>query len=435
MQQTFSLLCAAVLSLCLVACNGDSADDGAAETIKIGHFASTTGKQATFGIQVDNGVRLAVEEINANGGVLGKQIELITEDTQSKTDQSITAVEKLIGRDHVVAIIGEVASSNSLAAAPIAQREQIPMVSPASTNEKVTIDEKTGEALPWIFRICFIDPFQGAGLASFTYNDLDAKNVAVLIDKANAYSVGLAEGFQKTFTDMGGTIAVEQTYEGGQTDFRAQLTAIKGTNPDAIFLPGYYTEVSLIAQQARDLGITVPLVGGDGWDSPELTKGAAKEALEGTFFSNHYSEEDTSARVQEFIKKYQAKYNEAPGAMSALGYDAMMILAHVIEQAGDAKPESIRTGLENLTDFEGVTGAITINEQHNATKPMVMLKIHDGKFTYYSTIQPDFAESASGSAPAEAAEGSMDTSATEPEANGGDQMEAPAPGDAPADTN
>ncbi len=412
MHKTFTFLsliaACAVLGVGLASCSGDNADD--ANVIKIGHYASITGKQATFGTQVDNGVRLAVEEINNNGGVLGKKIKLITEDTQSKTDQAMNAVEKLIGRDNVVALIGEVASSNSLAAAPIAERAKVPMVSPASTNKDVTLDPTTGKALPYIFRICFIDPFQGAGLASFVHTELKANNVAMLIDKANPYSVGLADGFRQKFSELGGQITEEQTYEGGQQDFKAQLTAINATGPDAIFIPGYYTEVSLIAQQARDLGITAPLVGGDGWDSPELTKGAAKQALEGAYFSNHFSEQDTAAVVQEFIAKYNKRFHEDPGAMSALGYDAMKIIAHVIQQADTVSSKAIRDGLENLKDYPGVTGSITINDKHNASKPMVILQIHDGKFIYHSTIMPD--GTIRGGSSEEAATAAADTSAS-----------------------
>ena len=379
----------------LVACNGgnNGGDDAGASggddggTIKIGHYASMTGKEATFGTQVDAGIRLALDEINASGGVLGRKLQVITEDTQSQTQPAINAVEKLIGRDEVVALLGEVASGRTMAAAPVAEREKVPMLTPASTNEKVTI-AKDGGVLKYIFRICFIDPFQGEVMAKFASQNLEAKRVALLVDKANAYSVGLAKNFTDKFTADGGQIVIEQAYEGGQNDFKAQLTAIKATNPDAIFVPGYYTEVSLIATQARELGITVPLLGGDGWDSPVLTQGAAGKALEGCFFSNHFSEQDTSAIVQTFVKTFRAKYNEEAGAMAALGYDALKILAKVIQDAGKADRESIAAGLANLKNYQGVTGTISIDAQHNATKPAVVLEIKGGRPTYVSTIQP-----------------------------------------------
>ncbi|MBL7989371.1 MAG: ABC transporter substrate-binding protein [Chlorobi bacterium] len=381
---------AAIAVFTLAGCSKTDSGDkpaGEAATIKIGQIASMTGKEATFGQQVDDGIKLAIEEINKAGGLLGKKVELITEDTQSQTPPTKTAMEKLVSKDQVVAVIGEVASSRSMAAAPIAERGKVTLLSPASTNSNVTLD-KDGKTLNYVYRICFIDPFQGTVMAKFASENLKAKNIAVLKDNANDYSVGLAKNFTETFTKNGGTIVEEQAYEGGQTDFKAQLTAIKAKNPEAIFVPGYYTEVSLIAQQARELGIKAPLLGGDGWDSPVLTQGAAKQALEGSFFSNHYSEQDTSAVVLEFIKRYTAKYNEVPGAMSALGYDAMNIIAKVIKDAGKADAETIAKGLATLKDYPGVTGKITIDAQHNANKPAVVLQIKDGKYSYYSTIAP-----------------------------------------------
>ncbi len=389
MLNRLSILFGLLFAISLVGCGGSDEPAGESDVIKIGHFASLTGKEATFGNQVDNGIRLAVDEINANGGVLGKQIELITEDNRSQVHETTLAVEKLIDKDHVIVLLGEVASSRSIAAAPIAQREKIPMVSPSSTNPQVTVDKRTGEVRDYVFRVCFIDPFQGEVMAKFAYENLGARRVAILKDNANDYSVGLAKNFIPKFTAMGGEIVEEQAYEGGQVDFKAQLTAIEAADADAIFLPGYYTEVSLVAIQAKEVGLDIPLLGGDGWDSPELTKGAAGEALEGMYFSNHYSVEDTSPRVKKFTDEYMAKYNELPGAMSALGYDAMKIVAKVIENVGKADPQLIRDGLEKLSGFNGVTGDISINEQHNADKPAVIIQIKDGKFTYHTTIGND----------------------------------------------
>ncbi|MEO5930537.1 MAG: ABC transporter substrate-binding protein [Candidatus Kapaibacterium sp.] len=390
MRNRFALILASAVTLCIVGCKKDGGSDAKpadAATIKIGQFASLTGKEATFGGQVDNGVKLAVDEINKAGGLLGKQITLVTEDTQSDSKGAQNSVEKLISKDHVIAVIGEVASSRSIAAAPICEREKVPMLSPASTNEKVTVEN--GKVKDYIFRICFIDPFQGAVMAKFAAQNLNVKQVAILKDNASDYSVGLAKNFTEKFQGLGGTIAIEQAFTGGQSDFKAELTAIKAKNPQAIFVPGYYTEVSLIAAQARELGITVPLLGGDGWDSPELTKGAGGPALEGCYFSNHYSNDDTSQAVQGFIKRYEAAYkNEAPGAMSALGYDAMNIIAAVIKTSGKADPESIKTGLATLKGYSGVTGNITIDPNHNATKSAVILQIKGGKFTYSATVAP-----------------------------------------------
>jgi len=353
-------------------------------TIKIGHFASLTGSEATFGQQVDKGIRLAVEEINAAGGIAGKKIELITEDTQSQTQPSINAAEKLLGKDNVVCLLGEVASSRSLAAADVAQRSRVPMLTPASTNEKVT---QKGE---FIFRICFIDPFQGAVIARFVSENLKARSVAILRDQGSDYSVGLSDGFKQKFTQLGGTIVEEQSYVGTDKDFRAQLTALKSKSPEAIVIPGYYTSVGLIAAQARELGITVPLIGGDGWDSPELATGAAKQALEGCYFTNHYAVDDTASVVQEFNRKYQAQWSEVPGAMSALGYDAMRIVAKIISDAGGkADAETIKAGLASLKNYPGVTGTITINPQRNASKSVVIVQIRDGRFVYHTKFAPE----------------------------------------------
>ncbi len=393
MNHRFFALFATVVTLCFGACNGGGNGDTEAggstdaDVIRIGQFASLTGTEATFGQQMDNGVKLAVQEINAAGGVLGKKIELITEDTESKPQPTKNAVEKLLSKDKVVALIGEVASGRTLIAAPIATRQQIPLLTPASTNEKVTMDE-SGKVRDWVFRICFIDPFQAQVMARFAGENLGLKKVAILKANANPYSVGLAQNFAIGFKALGGTIIEEQGYEEKQVDFKAQLTAIKAKNPQAIYVPGYYNEISLIASQARELGLNVPLLGGDGWDSPELTKGAAGKALEGCFFSNHYSETDSSSTVQGFVKNYTEAYKTAPGAMAALGYDAMNIIASTIKSAGKADPQAIRDGLAKLAGYTGVTGTITIDPMHNPTKSAVVLQIKGGKFIYHATINP-----------------------------------------------
>jgi len=302
-------------SLFLTGCNKPASTAGAGGgTIKVGEFASLTGSEATFGQSSHNGTQLAVDELNAAGGVLGKKIELHTEDNQSQAGQSATVVRKLISSDGVVAILGEVASSRSLEAAPICQQNKIPMISPSSTNPKVT---ETGD---YIFRVCFIDPFQGTVMANFARKTLKLQNVAVLTDVKSDYSLGLAKFFKEGFTAAGGKIIAEQNYSGGDKDFNAQLTSIKAANPDGIFVPGYYTEVGLIALQAKQLGITVPIFGGDGWESSALVPiGGA--ALEGDYFSTHFSPQDTSPAVQNFVKKYEAKFKDAPDAMAALGDD------------------------------------------------------------------------------------------------------------------
>jgi branched-chain amino acid transport system substrate-binding protein len=350
--------------------------------IKIGQYASLTGSEATFGISSDNGLKLAVEEINKNGGVLGKKIEMITEDNQGKTSETQTVVQKLINRDKVVAIIGEVASSRSKAGAPICQQNHIPMITPASTNPEVTA---IGD---YIFRVCFIDPFQATVMSKFILNSMKIKKVALLVDQKNAYSTGLAENFRRIFTSMGGEIIEEQKYSNGDKDFKAQLTSIKSKNPEGLFIPGYYTDVGLIAIQAREIGITAPLFGSDGWESEKLTEGKAKDALEGCYFSTHVSAEDPNPDVQSFIKRYREKFKMEPDAMSFLAYDAGMLLFDAMKRAGSTEGEKVKNELAKTKDFKGVTGLITINEKRDAVKPAVVLEIKGGKFKYKETIAP-----------------------------------------------
>jgi len=359
-----------------------SCNKGGGDKLLIGEFGSLTGTEATFGISSSNGLKLAMEEVNKSGGLLNKQIEIITYDDQGKPSEAATVVQKLITKDRVVAIIGEVASSRSMAGAGICQQNKIPMVSPASTNPEVTL---IGD---YIFRVCFIDPFQATVLSKFAVNTLKVKRVAVLKDVKNAYSTGLADFFIKEFKAMGGEVIEVQSYQNGDKDFKAQLTAIKAKNPEAIFIPGYYTEVGLIAIQAREIGITQPLFGGDGWESEKLTEGKAKDALEGCFFSTHVSAENPDPGIQNFIKKYQEKYNMMPDAMSFLAYDAGMILFDAIKRAGSTDANKIREELAKTKEFQGVTGKITINEQRNAIKPAVILEIKNGHFKFKETVAP-----------------------------------------------
>jgi branched-chain amino acid transport system substrate-binding protein len=371
-----SILFAAII-IGLAGCNKSSQNE-----ILIGEYESLTGAEATFGQSSTNGLKLAVEEVNSTGGLLGKQIKLITYDDQGKPSEAATVVQKLINKDRVAAIIGEVASSRSKAGAQICQSSKMPMITPASTNPEVTA---IGD---YIFRVCFIDPFQATVMSKFALNSLKIKRVAVLQDVKNAYSTGLADFFIKQFKEMGGEIIEVQSYSAGDKDFKAQLTAIKSKNPEGIFIPGYYTDVGLIAIQAREIGITQPLFGSDGWESEKLTEGKAKDALEGCFFSTHVSSEDPSPQIQNFIKKYKEKYNMMPDAMSFLAYDAGMIMFDAIKRAGSIEADKIRDALSKTTNFTGVTGTISINEQRNAIKPAVILEIKDGKFKYKETVQP-----------------------------------------------
>ena len=353
-----------------------------ASEIKIGLVGSLTGGQASFGQSTQKGAEFAVNEINSSGGINGKKMLLFSLDDQGKPEEAATVVTRLISQDKVSAIFGEVASSISLAMAPIAQKNKIPMITPSSTNPKVS---EIGE---YIFRVCFIDPFQGSVMAKFAVEDLKVKKVAVLIDVKNDYSVGLAQFFKEKFKTMGGEIVVEQSYSAGDMDFKSQLTSIKAKNPEAIYVPGYYTEVGLIARQAKGLGLNVPLMGGDGWDSPKLQEIGGK-AIEGSYFSSHYSSEDKSPVVQEFIEKFKKAYGIIPDALTALGYDAVKVYADAIKRAGNEQDtQKIRNEIANTKNFQGVTGLITIDEKRNPVKSAVVLKVTDAGFKYQTTVNP-----------------------------------------------
>ena len=352
----------------------------AQDEIKVGEFASLTGGSASFGQSSHKGTALAFDELNAAGGVLGRKFKLITEDDQSVAGQPATIVRKLIAQDKVIAVLGEVASSKSLEAAPICQQNKVPMISPASTNPKVT------EVGDYIFRICFIDPFQGTVMSKFALSK-GWKKVAILTDVKQDYSVGLAEFFVKHLTANGGAVVKEQKYSTGDKDFKAQLTSIKAAKPDAIFVPGYYAEVALVGKQARLLGIKVPLLGGDGWVGDSLLK-VAGNSLDGSYFSCHFSADDKSEAVQTFVKKFKAKYNETPDDMAALGYDSAVILARSIEKAGGTEPEKLKAAIAATKDHAGITGKITLDAQRNASKPAVILSIGGGGFKFEQTVEP-----------------------------------------------
>jgi branched-chain amino acid transport system substrate-binding protein len=378
LNRSESLLAAGVaLLLVLTGCGQPPRD-----TIRIGEFASLTGKEATFGQSSHEGTLLAIEEINAAGGVLGKPLELLTEDTQSKPGEPATVVNKLISRDGVVGILGEVASSRSLEAAPICQQNRIPMISPSSTNPKVT------EVGDYIFRVCFIDPFQGTVMANFATRSLKATKVAVFTDVKSDYSKGLAKYFKEQFLKNGGQIVAELDFNGGDKDFKAQLTAIKAANPDGVFVPGYYTDAALIAIQARQLGLNVPLFGGDGWESEKLTE-IGKEAVEGHYFSTHYHPEVGSDLSRRFVENYRKRWNgKNPDALAACGYDSALVLADAIKRAGGTEGPKVRAALAATKDFKAVTGTITLNAQRDASKAAVILQIKGGQFKYLETVEP-----------------------------------------------
>src|SRR5207237_2741847 len=336
---------------------------GGADTgvIKIGEVGSMTGTEATFGTSSDRGIQLAIKEVNGAGGIKGRQIQVIALDDEGKPEEAATAATRLIASEHVVALLGEVASTRSLFMAPKAQAAKVPMVSPSSTNEKVTA---VGD---YIFRACFIDPFQGYVMAKFATDNLHLKKAAILRDVRNDYSVGLAKVFSENFTRLGGTITANESFSSGDVDFKAQLTNMKNTHPDALYVPGYYTDVGLIARQAREVGITGPLLGGDGWDSEKLYEiGGA--ALDGSYFSNHYSVDDPSPRIQQFVAKFKKAYaGQVPDSLAAQAYDAAGMLMDAMKRAAELTGPSIRDALAQTKNYQGVTGDITMDEKRNAT--------------------------------------------------------------------
>jgi branched-chain amino acid transport system substrate-binding protein len=354
---------------------------GAQEPIKIGHYGSLTGSEATFGQSTSQGIRLAIKEFNDAGGLNGRKIELTEYDTKGDAREAGAVVTRLVSRDHATAVLGEVASGLSLAGAPVCQQAGVPMISPSSTNERVT---KVGDM---IFRVCFIDNFQGLVCAKFAHDVKKANRVAILQDQAAPYSVGLADEFEKHFKKMGGEITTRQSYNGGEQDFAARLTTIRATNPDIIFVPGYYTDVANIAIQARKLGITVPLLGGDGWDSAKLGEIAGK-SIDGSFYANHYSHEDPSPTIQEFIRKYQDEYGAVPDGLAALGYDAANLLFDSMKRAKSLGGKDLAAAIAATKDFKGVTGNITIDPERNAVKSAVIVEMKNGSPHYVTTIAP-----------------------------------------------
>lgn len=354
----------------------------AADTIKVGEFACLTGKDATFGQSQHKGILLALEELNAAGGVLGKKIELITEDNQSKSGESATVAKKLLSRDKVVAILGEVTSSRSLEVAPLAQKAHIPMIASGATNAAVT---QKGD---YVFRVCFIDDFQGTVMAKFATEDLKAKKVATLTSVSSAYSVGLAKVFRESFVASGGTVVAEQKFSEGDKDFRAQLTAIKAANVDAIFVPGYYTEAALVARQARGLGVTQPLFGGDGWESEKLLE-IGGDALNGSYYSTHFTPENKDANVAAFVAKFRQRWNnETPDAYAALGYDALQVLVDAVKRAGTTEAPKLRDAIAATKNFSGASGVTTLDKDRNASKPATIIAIKGGKLAFFKTVAP-----------------------------------------------
>lgn len=384
-----AILILSVFMLGMVAgCGGQKAgEQPAGETIKVGLNVELAGLAATYGTDARDGALLALEEINAAGGVLGKKLEPVVRDCKSTADEAMS-VSAALADEGVVAQIGPLTSGDVAGSTRVMLENKIPLIAPAATAVNVTVDEKTGKLKDYIFRACFIDPFQGTLMAEFAATDLQAKTAAIYKDSSTDYAKGLAEYFKKTFEAKGGTIVTEEGFVKDDREFRATLTKIRSKNPDFIYIPGYYQEVAPLIKQARELGITAPMGGADGWVSADMVKVAGKDNLNNTFLTSDFSAEDKDPKVAGFVKAFQSKHKKTPNSFNALGYDAMSLLAQAIKDAGEASPEKIKIALENIKDFQGVTGKMSIDKNHNPVKAGIILEYKDGVQVMRSKVQP-----------------------------------------------
>ncbi|MBT2667524.1 ABC transporter substrate-binding protein [Bacillus sp. ISL-4] len=385
------------LSLSLVAgalagCSGDSKTSSSSggssksdDTIKIGANLELSGGTASFGQSAADGLKLAINEINKEG-IDGKKLEIVKVDNKSDAAEATSGSIKLVSQDKVVAVVGSATSTNTLAQVQVAQDNKVPLLTPTATNPDIT--NKAGKLNDYVFRTCFIDPFQGTVAANFASDEIGAKTAAIYVDSASDYSKGLAAAFKKAFTAKGGKIVAEEAYVTKDTDFRSTLTRIKSAKPEFVFLPGYYEEVGLILKQAREDGIDLPFMGGDGWDSPKVVEIAGADALKNTYITNHYSPEDEDAKIQDFVAAFEKEYDKTPDAFAALGYDTGYYLADAIKRSGDASPEKIRQALEDVKDLQLVSGTLNLDENHDPIKSATILEYVDGKQKFKTKINP-----------------------------------------------
>ncbi|AZV63397.1 ABC transporter substrate-binding protein [Peribacillus frigoritolerans] len=385
------------LSLSLVAgalagCSGDSKTSSSSggssksdDTIKIGANLELSGGTASFGQSAADGLKLAIDEINKEG-IDGKKLEIVKVDNKSDAAEATSGSIKLVSQDKVVAVVGSATSTNTLAQVQVAQDNKVPLLTPTATNPDIT--NKAGKLNDYVFRTCFIDPFQGTVAANFASDEIGAKTAAIYVDSASDYSKGLAAAFKEAFTAKGGKIVAEEAYVTKDTDFRSTLTRIKSAKPEFVFLPGYYEEVGLILKQAREDGMDLPFMGGDGWDSPKVVEIAGADDLKNTYITNHYSPEDEDAKIQDFVAAFEKEYDKTPDAFAALGYDTGYYLADAIKRSGDASPEKIRQALEDVKDLQLVSGTLNLDENHDPIKSATILEYVDGKQTFKTKINP-----------------------------------------------
>ncbi|GFN34758.1 ABC transporter substrate-binding protein [Tepidimicrobium xylanilyticum] len=372
----------------IVGCSASNLNISESDKIRIGLNYELTGNTATYGTNLKDGVLLAFEEINAAGGVLGKELETVVIDNKSDATESANVSTRLATRENVVALLGPATSGNTKAAIPAAMQNKIPLISASATADDVTLDAN-GNVKEYAFKTCFNDSFQGVMMAQFAYNDLGLRKAAVLADTTSDYAQGLSKSFQKTFKELGGEILSVEAYAAGDTDFKAVLTNLKGENPELLYVPGYYEEVGLIIRQARELGLNVPILGGDGYESPKLFELAGKDALNDIYYSSHYSPMDDSEQVLKFKENFRKKFNKEPDAFNALGYDLGYLVADALERAGEANPEKLKVALEETDGFAGITGTLTIDESHNPIKSVTIIKIVDGEPTFLMKLDPE----------------------------------------------
>ncbi|MHC1717482.1 MAG: ABC transporter substrate-binding protein [Acidaminococcaceae bacterium] len=377
----------AMLAVSVVAsgCGGGSK---ASDEIKIGVVSEMTGSNATYGTSVVNGMKLALKEVNDKGGVNGKKVSIVVADSKSEPAEAANAMSKLVNQDKTPVVMGIFTSSSAIAAANVSESAKVPFLAIGATNPKVTLDEKTGKVKPNTFRVCFIDPFQGTVGANFVLNELKLKKAVIFVDNSSDYSKGLASFFKQAYTSKGGEIVGEEAYLQKDTDFKAVLTKIKTMNPEILYVPGYYEEVGKIIKQARELGMNLPIVGGDGWDSPKLSEIAGAGPLNNTFFTNHYSPDDTSAASKAFVDAYVKAYNQKPDAPAVLGYDGARLMMDAIARAGGTEGAKVSKALAETKNYKAVTGDTSLNETHDAVKSAVIIEFKDGKQAYRATVKP-----------------------------------------------
>lgn len=388
-----STLFAGVLAGCSGGQNSSGGNSGGGDakgdTIKIGANLELSGEVASYGQSISEGMELAIEEINDSGGVDGKKIKVVKVDNKSDNAEAASAATRLTSQENVLAIIGAATSGNTIAQAQIANDTKTILLSPSGTAPNVTENED-GSINEYVFRTSYIDPFQGTVAANFAAKELGVKTAAIYSDSASDYAKGLAAAFKETFQKAGGKIVAEESYVAGDTDFRSTLTRIKSANPEFVFIPGYYEEVGLIVKQARESGVTVPLMGADGWDSPTLVDLAGKDALNNTFITNHYSAQDPDTKIQEFVTKFKEKYKDkSPDAFNALGYDSVYLLVDAIKRAGSLDREAVKDALEETKDISLVTGVVTIDKKHNPIKSATILEYVDGEQKFKVKVDPE----------------------------------------------